>query len=202
MTREEINTMKYKVCCPMCDNKKCVKGTDFCEAEQWAKSKAECADESSSENPSKWVSVKNSMPIDGSDVLFCDIYGDIHIGYHIGSEPRTHFVENGSWETIKDVVAWKALPTPYVESEGNEMIFEEKTEIVISQLRADRDRLQESLSRCIEIPDGVTNGDMIMAMFPNAKANAFVKEVGVKGLDTYSTFTKTWWNAPYKGGKE
>ena len=38
---EEINTMKYKVCCPMCENKKCVKGTDSCEAEQWAKSKAE-----------------------------------------------------------------------------------------------------------------------------------------------------------------
>lgn len=41
MTREEINIMKYKVCCPMCDNKKCVKGTYSCEAEQWAKSKAE-----------------------------------------------------------------------------------------------------------------------------------------------------------------
>ena len=41
MTREEINIMKYKVCCPMCDNKKCVKGTKSCEAEQWAKSKAE-----------------------------------------------------------------------------------------------------------------------------------------------------------------
>ena len=40
MTREEINTMKYKVCCPMCDNKKCVRNTDSCEAEQWAKSKA------------------------------------------------------------------------------------------------------------------------------------------------------------------
>lgn len=40
MTLEEINTMKYKVCCPMCDNKKCVRGTDSCEAEQWAKSKA------------------------------------------------------------------------------------------------------------------------------------------------------------------
>jgi hypothetical protein len=58
------------------------------------------------------------------------------------------------------------------------------------------------LSRCIEIPDGATNGDMIMAMFPNAKANVFAKEVGVKGLDTYSVFTKKWWNAPYEGGKE
>ena len=45
MTREEINTMKYKVCCPMCDNKKCVRNTDLCEAEQWAKSKAESEEE-------------------------------------------------------------------------------------------------------------------------------------------------------------
>ena len=56
--------------------------------------------------------------------------------------------------------------------------------------------------RAIFIPDGATNGDIIKAMFPNAKANVFVKEVGVKGLDTYSTFTKKWWNAPYEGGKE
>ena len=41
MTREEIDTMKYKVCCPMCDNKKCVKDTGACEAEQWVKSKAD-----------------------------------------------------------------------------------------------------------------------------------------------------------------
>ena len=40
MTLEEINTMKYRVCCPMCENKKCVRGTDSCEAEQWAKSMA------------------------------------------------------------------------------------------------------------------------------------------------------------------
>ena len=39
MTKEEIESMKYKVCCPMCDNKKCVKGTDKCEAEAWAKEK-------------------------------------------------------------------------------------------------------------------------------------------------------------------
>ena len=39
MTEQEINTMKYKVCCPWCDNKKCVRGTDKCEAEIWAKKK-------------------------------------------------------------------------------------------------------------------------------------------------------------------
>lgn len=41
MTQEEINGMKYKVCCPLCDNEKCVRGTDKCGAEIWAKRKAE-----------------------------------------------------------------------------------------------------------------------------------------------------------------
>ena len=35
MTEQEIDNMKYFVCCPMCDNNKCVKGTDKCEAEKW-----------------------------------------------------------------------------------------------------------------------------------------------------------------------
>lgn len=41
MTAEEINRIKYIVCCPMCDNEKCVRNTDKCEAEIWAKNKAE-----------------------------------------------------------------------------------------------------------------------------------------------------------------
>lgn len=43
MTLEEINRIKYMVCCPMCDNKKCVRKTNECEAEKWAKNKAEGA---------------------------------------------------------------------------------------------------------------------------------------------------------------
>ena len=39
MTEQEVDRIKYTVCCPMCDNKKCVRGTDKCEAEQWKKSK-------------------------------------------------------------------------------------------------------------------------------------------------------------------
>lgn len=39
MTNEEINNMKYKVCCPLCDHDTCVRGTDACEAEIWAKQK-------------------------------------------------------------------------------------------------------------------------------------------------------------------
>ncbi len=37
MTKAEIDRQKYIICCPMCDSKKCVRGTDRCEAEQWAK---------------------------------------------------------------------------------------------------------------------------------------------------------------------
>lgn len=32
---------KYWICCPLCDNKKCVRGTDQCEAEQWEAEKKE-----------------------------------------------------------------------------------------------------------------------------------------------------------------
>lgn len=37
MTNEELDAMKYKICCPMCDNYKCVRGTEKCEAELWKK---------------------------------------------------------------------------------------------------------------------------------------------------------------------
>lgn len=47
MTNEEIDRIKYLMCCPMCDNEKCVKGTDKCEAEIWAKAKKETEDEHS-----------------------------------------------------------------------------------------------------------------------------------------------------------
>lgn len=39
MTIDEINNLKYKVCCPMCDEPKCVRGSAKCDAEIWAKEK-------------------------------------------------------------------------------------------------------------------------------------------------------------------
>lgn len=32
---------KYWICCPLCDNEKCMKGTDKCEAEMWEKERQE-----------------------------------------------------------------------------------------------------------------------------------------------------------------
>lgn len=41
------------------------------------------------------------------------------------------------------------------------------------------------LSRCVEIPDNVTNGDVIKALFPNEH-------------DFETDFDEDWWNASYK----
>lgn len=36
---QDIENLKYIVCCPLCDNPKCVKGTEDCDAEQWQRKK-------------------------------------------------------------------------------------------------------------------------------------------------------------------
>ena len=36
---ENIDKVKYWVCCPLCDNPKCMRGTETCKAEQWKKRK-------------------------------------------------------------------------------------------------------------------------------------------------------------------
>ena len=35
MTEHEIDMKKYDACCALCDNGRCRKGTELCEAEQW-----------------------------------------------------------------------------------------------------------------------------------------------------------------------
>jgi hypothetical protein len=70
------------------------------------------------------------------------------------------------------------------------------------------DNLIESAD-VISIPEGATNGDMIKAMFPDAKVNntkySYVVEVKLPYHSKYDTgllFDKDWWNAPYKRGRE
>ena len=41
LSQSDIERLKYVICCPMCDNDKCVRRTDTCEAEQWARRKKE-----------------------------------------------------------------------------------------------------------------------------------------------------------------
>ena len=49
-----------------------------------------------------------------------------------------------------------------------------------------------NLIDAIPIPDGATNGDMIKAVFP------LEVWLQMKARE----FNKSWWNAPYEGGKE
>ena len=46
--KQRLNRIKYTVCCPLCDNKTCQKGTVNCEAELWvARTIRECEAKSS-----------------------------------------------------------------------------------------------------------------------------------------------------------
>ena len=55
---------------------------------------------------------------------------------------------------------------------------------------------------CIEINGGLTNGEMIQALFPNGSYGTNGNEVHVfdVGGNGVLVFTKAWWNAPYKAG--
>ena len=50
------------------------------------------------------------------------------------------------------------------------------------------------LSRCVEIPDNVTNGEVIQALFKPTHIEKTDNNVIVENYD----FNKKWWNSPYK----
>ena len=61
----------------------------------------------------EWIPVSERLPEDGKSVLFCDIDGDIMVGYHVKGRPDTHFSQGGTYEDMKNVLAWQPLPEPY-----------------------------------------------------------------------------------------
>jgi uncharacterized Fe-S cluster-containing protein len=44
MTREEINRIKYMVCCPLCDKERCERYADDCDVKRYMQGKAESED--------------------------------------------------------------------------------------------------------------------------------------------------------------
>ena len=56
------------------------------------------------------------------------------------------------------------------------------------------------LSRCVEIPDNATNGDVIKAMF-DVTERYHVGLIDVFGIDNYVTISNGWWYAPYQKGE-
>ena len=67
-----------------------------------------------------WIPVSEGLPEDGRIVLFCDIDGDIMVGYHIKGRPATHFSQCGTYDDMKNVKAWMPLPEPYREDGDTE----------------------------------------------------------------------------------
>lgn len=69
----------------------------------------------------------------------------------------------------------------------------------------------EAILNGTPIPDNATNGDMIKALFPNAKISLLKSETekakvavewGFEPLPSYyNLFYEDWWNAPYKRGE-
>lgn len=58
----------------------------------------------------------------------------------------------------------------------------------------------ESTPTVLTIPDNPTNGDMIKAMFPNEHID--LREVTVWVGNEKMSFTRKWWNAPWKRDKD
>jgi hypothetical protein len=64
---------------------------------------------------------------------------------------------------------------------------------------------RQPLVSAIPIPNGATNGDMIKAMFPNAKTWEVTRDdvhcayIEFKDICEIKSFPLSWWNAPYKG---
>ena len=62
------------------------------------------------------------------------------------------------------------------------------------------------LSRCVEIPDNATNGQIVQMMFPNAsffyhKASDIVDDyvsVCIDDCDTQQDYSMVWWDSPYQ----
>ena len=74
-----------------------------------------CTDESSSENPNKWVPVSERLPEDGKQVLCCNKYGSVFTSELTWSKGYLMFGQHS------DVIAWMPLPEPYkAESEDKE----------------------------------------------------------------------------------
>ena len=65
----------------------------------------------------KWIKLSTRSPEDGKEVLFCDIDNDIWVGHHIKGTPTTHFVEQESFNHVKNVKAWMPLPAPLGEED-------------------------------------------------------------------------------------
>lgn len=70
------------------------------------------------------------------------------------------------------------------------------------------DKIVLMIANGTPIPDNATNGDIIKAMFPNAKTWEVTRDdihcafIDFKDICEIKSFPLSWWNAPYKGVEE
>ena len=76
------------------------------------------------------------------------------------------------------------------------------------QLANQLKELKQLTCEDIEIPNGATNGDILMSMFPNESFRILdntvyttIDKVG-NTINSGCWFSLGWWNAPYKKGRE
>ena len=83
------------------------------------------------------------------------------------------------------------------------------------ELKINKKQIDEAVQKAVEelkqnniwIPDGMTNGEVLQALFPNGKVIEYDEAIGYEQMldDKYSYcswFDGLWWNAPYKKGGE
>ncbi len=93
---------------------------------------------------------------------------------------------------------WKRLLSEGVccEVEGKQTI--DALEFAIESIKVDRayDLAYEKVD-FIEIPEGATNGDILISLYPNLKYTIQNGRV-VTTIGVASSFDRDWWNSPYR----
>ena len=80
------------------------------------------------------------------------------------------------------------------------------------ELKIDKQFIDEAVQKAVEeikqngilVPNGMTNGEVIQALFPYVKTEdtSFNTLIGTNLDKSYVPFLREWWNAPYQKGGE
>ena len=80
------------------------------------------------------------------------------------------------------------------------------------ELKIDKKQIDEAVQKAVEefkqnniwIPEGMTNGEVLQALFPSMKTEdtPFRPLIGTDIDGGYVVFHRDWWNAPYQKGGE
>ena len=80
------------------------------------------------------------------------------------------------------------------------------------ELKIDKKLIDEAVQKAVEelkqnniwIPDGMTNGEVLQALFPSmtTEDTPFRPLIGTDIDRGYVLFNRDWWNAPYQKGGE